>query len=187
MPSASWHHWQDERLPRLNEVGAQLAATLGSVPARPRLTEENLRGYIVLLSAHFQGFCRDLYTESALSIAIRVRPSLRLLIQAQFTTSCALDHGNPNLQNIKKDFERLGFAMDLGAADPGNAARLRDLSELNKWRNIVAHHGPVPPAGLPGYADLQAWTRSCNDLAGSLDGMMYDALRRILRRAPWSV
>ena len=122
MPSASLQHWQHERQPRLNEVETQLTASQVLAPPNPRLGEENLRGYIVLLSAHFQGFCRDLHTESALIIARRVRPSLRLLIQAQFTSHCALDHGNPNLQNLKKDFERFGFALDLAASNPGNPA-----------------------------------------------------------------
>ena len=147
MPSASLQHWQNERLPRLNEVQSQLAASQALVPPNPRLSEENVRGYIVLLSAHFQGFCRDLHSESAQIVVLRVRLSLQVLIQAQFSANRALDHGNPNLQNIRKDFERLEFAMDLPGADPGNPGRLHDLSELNKWRNIAAHRGPVPPTG----------------------------------------
>ena len=118
MPSASLQYWQNERLPRLNEVQAQLAASRALAPLNPRLGEENLRAYIVLLSAHFQGFCRDLHAESALSISMRVRPSLRLLVQAQFTAHRALDRGHPNPENIRKDFERFGFRMQLNTADP---------------------------------------------------------------------
>ena len=47
MPSASLQHWQNERLPRLNEVQAQLAASRALAPPNPRLSEENLRAYIV--------------------------------------------------------------------------------------------------------------------------------------------
>ena len=134
---------------------------------------------------HFQGFCRDLHAESALSISTRVRRSLRPIVQAQFTSNLALDHGNPNLQNLRKDFERFRFRLDLTSPDPRNPARVQDLSELNRWRNIVAHHGTVPPTGLPSSADLHDWTDSCDGLAVSLDGIMYNELRRILRRAPW--
>ena len=81
-PSASRVRWQNDRMPRLGEVDAQRAASLALTPAQPNLVEENLRGYVLLLSAHFQGFCRDLYTESANIIVSRVRPRLRLLIQA---------------------------------------------------------------------------------------------------------
>ena len=185
MPSASLQHWVNDRVPRLTEIEAQCATSQALVPSNPRLREENLRGYIMLLSAHFQGFCRDLYTESAQITAFRVRATLRILIQAQFTAHRALDHGNPNLQNLRKDFERFGFTLNLADADPGNPARLQHLAELNKWRNIAAHHGTVPPAGLPSLTDLHDWRNSCNGLAASLDGVMYNELRRILRRCAW--
>ena len=50
----------------------------------PRQAEELLRGYVVLLSAHFQGFCRELCVECAQIVASKVRASLRLLIERQF-------------------------------------------------------------------------------------------------------
>jgi hypothetical protein len=75
--------------------------------------------------------------------------------------------------------------LDLPTADPGNPLRLQHLAELNRWRNITAHHGPVPPSGLPSLAHVQGWRDSCGSLAVSLDGIMYNQLRRILRRAPW--
>lgn len=186
MASASLQNWVNDRVPRLMEIEAQCAGSQALASSNPRLREENLRGYIVLLSAHFQGFCRDLYTESAQITAFRVRATLRILIQSQFTAHRALDHGNPNLQNLRKDFERFGFVLSLADADPGNRSRLQHLAELNKWRNIAAHHGPVPPAGLPSQTDLRDWRNSCNGLAASLDRIMAHELRRILRRAPWA-
>ncbi len=122
MPSASLQYWQNERVPRLIEVQTQLAASQVLAPPNPRLSEENVRAYVVLLSAHFQGFCRDLHVESALAISNRVRSSLQPLVQAQFTSNCALDHGNPNLQNLRKDFERFRFRLDLASSDPSNPA-----------------------------------------------------------------
>jgi hypothetical protein len=171
---------------RLGEVDAQCAASLALAPPQPHLVEENLRGYVLLLSAHFQGFCRNLYTECAQIVVSKVRAMLRTLIQAQFTAHRKLDHGNPNLQNLRADFERFGFMLDLAAADPVNAARLHDLALLNWWRNVAAHHGTIPvgtpPLNLPA---LQAWRNSCDGLATSLDSIMYNELRRILRRRPW--
>ena len=63
-------------MPRLTEVDTQCAASLVLVPPNPHLVDENLRGYVVLLERHFQGFCRDLYTEAAQIIASKVRRSL---------------------------------------------------------------------------------------------------------------
>ena len=186
MPSASLLVWRNDRMPRLGGVEAQCAASLALAPPQPNLIEENLRGYVLLLSAHFQGFCRNLYTECAQIVVTRVRARLQLLIQAQFTAHRRLDHGNPTLQNLKAGFERFDFTLDLVAADPANAARLQDLALLNRWRNVAAHHGTVP-IGMPSLdlPSLQAWRHSCDGLATSLDQIMYNELRRILRRTPW--
>ena len=169
----------------LDEIDAQCDSCVAATPANPHLIDENLRAYILLLSAHFQGFCRDLYTECAQIIASKVRPTLCVLVQEQFTARRQLDHGNPNIENLKKDFSRFGLTLAIAAHDPANDARLVHLKLLNGWRNIAAHHGVVPPAGLPLLATIQDWRNSCNGLATSLDDIMYNHLRRILRRNPW--
>jgi hypothetical protein len=87
MPSKSLAAWQVARLLALHEIDIQCAASLTMAPPNPRLAEENIRGYAVLLSAHFQGFCRDLYTEAAQFMASKVRRTLQVLIQARFTLS----------------------------------------------------------------------------------------------------
>ena len=81
MPSASLLQWRNHRMPRLGEIEAQCATSLMLTPPQPNLIEENLRGCVLLLSAHFQGFCRDLHTECGQVILSKLRPGLRLLIQ----------------------------------------------------------------------------------------------------------
>lgn len=184
MPSASLLHWQNERMPRLQQVDLQCAASLATVPPNAHLIEENLRGYVVLLSAHFQGFCRDLHTEAAHVIVSKVRPSLQLLILEQFTAYRKLDHGNPTYEHLKGDFERFDFKLDF-AFDPANARRLLHLSELNKWRNAAAHHGTAPAGLLLDLPSLRDWRSSCDGLSASLDAVLYNQLRKILRRVPW--
>src|SRR3954449_1893724 len=117
MPSASLLRWRTDRMPRLAEVDAQCASSLVLAPPRPNLIDENLRGYILLLSAHFQGFCRDLYSECAQILASKIRPTLEVLVQEQFTAHRSLDRGNPNIENIKKDFNRFGFSLDMAGHD----------------------------------------------------------------------
>jgi hypothetical protein len=82
MPSASLLKWQNVRLPRLGHTDAQCAASIAAVPSNAALIDENLRGYVLLLAAHFQGFCRDLHTECAQIIASKVRASLEILFQS---------------------------------------------------------------------------------------------------------
>ena len=185
MPSASLLQWQNERMLRLEQIDIQCAATLRAVPPNARLIDESLRGYVVLLSAHFQGFCRDLGTEAATILSSKVRPALRLLIQEQFTAHRKLEHSNPTHDHLKEDFKRFGFKLDL-TADPANLPRLAHLSVLNKWRNVAAHQGTTAPAGIPlNLPSVRAWRTSCDGLASSLDAIMYNQLRRILRRNPW--
>jgi hypothetical protein len=186
MPSLSLQNWRADRMLSLQEVDTQCAVSLALAPPNPRLYDENLRGSIMLLSAHFQGFCRDLYTECAQIIAGMLAPTLQVMIQTQFTASLALDRGNPNRDNIRKDFDRFGIPLNLVAADPANHGRLRDLERLNGWRNIAAHHNVVPPGGLPSQADLQGWRNSCDGLATSLDGIMYNQSLTALGVAPWT-
>ncbi|MBX9623769.1 MAG: hypothetical protein K2X82_08135 [Gemmataceae bacterium] len=183
MPSASLTHWQADRLPRLRSADSHAAAVAAS-PPDPFLADELLRGLVVLTSAHFQGYCRDLYTEAAAVVASKTRPSLRAVVQRQFTSSIALNYGNPNLANIRADFDRFGFALDL-AADPANAVRLQHLAELNRWRNIYAHAGQLPTTPPPTPATARGWIGSCDGLAVSLDRLVYNELRKLLRRKPW--
>lgn len=185
MPSASLFRWRNDRVPRLAEVDAQCSASVALSPTNPELVEENLRGYVLLLSAHFQGFCRDLYTECSQLVVARIRRSLQSVVQHQFRAHRRIDQGNPNLQNLKEDFRRFGVDLDLPAIDPVNAARLTDLALLNRWRNIAAHHSTVPLGSALNLILIQSWRRACDGLASSLDRIMYNQMRKMLRRQPW--
>jgi len=185
VPSVSLLNWRNDRMLRLHQIDFQCAASVAATPPNAHLIDENLRGYVVLLSAHFQGFCRDLYSEAAQVIVARVRPRLQPVIQDQFSAHRKLDRGNPSQQHLKADFERFGFTLNL-AADPTNGPRLVHLDALNKWRNVAAHRGTTLPAGIPlNLASVQAWRASCDALAISLDGILYNELRKLLRRTPW--
>src|SRR5947209_6248981 len=128
----------------------QCSRTLAAAPPNPHLVDENLRGYMMGLSAHFQGFCRDLYTEASQILVSRVkRPALAAIFQAQFTAHCKLDHGNPNIDNMKADFKRFGFTLDLTGADPANLPWLAHLAKLNEWRNVAAHQGTPTAMASP--------------------------------------
>ncbi len=187
MPSTALLHWQNERMPRLNQLDVQCVAVALAPSSSPQLIDENLRGYVMALSAHFQGFCRDLGTECSQIIVAKVRrAALAILFQAHFAAHRKLDHGNPNLENLRADFKRFGFELDLAGADPANPARLAHLATLNVWRNIAAHQGtPTVKAGLLNLPLVQAWRNSCDGLAISLDAIMYNRLRLILKRKPW--
>lgn len=188
MPSAALTRWHIDRMPRLAETDAHCDALLAAPPPHPLLAEECLQGYAMLLSGHFQGLCRDLYTECAQQCAATVPARLLSTVQTQFSAELKLNSGNPTVENIRKDFERFGFLLDF-AADPANGLRVTHLGHLNYWRNAAAHQKATPPPpGVPpvlALADLRNWRASCDGLATWLDAIMYQELLRILGAAPW--
>lgn len=137
-------------------------------------------------SGHFQGFCRDLYTESVQFFSTACPPRLAPVIEWQFTTELRLNAGNPGVETIRKDFERFGITLDLAAANP---TAVTGLSHLVYWRNIVAHQKTVKhPVGVPSALTLplvQIWLASCDSLATTLDGIMRTELTNIVGVAPW--
>jgi len=184
MPSASLAKWSGVRMAALNEVDVQCAACLAAPAPNLTLLDENLRAYVLLLSAHFQGFCRDLYTECSQFVGGNVRSGIQFLIQQLLTNETALDHGNP--KNIKADFSRFGFVLDLQGVDPANASRISHLGNLNAWRNAAAHHSDPPKNIILNLANIRVWKNSCSGLAASLDRIMYNQLRTLIKSPkPW--
>jgi hypothetical protein len=114
---------------------------------------------------------------------------MRNTIQAQFAAALALNHGNPTIENIRTDFRRFGFSIELAGAAPGNPQRMSHLDYLNYWRNYVAHQKATPHrVGVPAMltlGDVQAWRTSCDGLATSLDDILLHELSRILGVLPW--
>lgn len=195
MPSAALLRWHNDRMARLGHIDSHCAALLlppapgAAAPVPSPLAQESLQGYVMLLSGHFQGFCRDLYTECLQLCAAAVPPGLSATVQAQFGAEVKLNSGNPTVHNIRKDLERFGFLLDLAGSDPANPLRVTHLGHLNYWRNAVAHQKATPPPhGVPAVLvlrDIQAWRSSCDGLAICLDGIMHAELLRILGAAPW--
>jgi hypothetical protein len=189
MPSAALTRWQNDRLPRLAEVDAHCAATLALVTPNPMFLDETLRGFVLHLSAHFQGFCRDLYSECSQIWIAAIPAGFKATAQAQFFTQLALEKGTPSYENIRRDFDRFGFLLDLQAAHPTNPQRVTDLGHLNEWRNKAAHQGTKAlGGGVPAVLTLAVvrnWRSSCDGLAASLDSIMHGELLRIMGVTPW--
>ncbi|MBY0232257.1 MAG: hypothetical protein K2W96_23505 [Gemmataceae bacterium] len=188
MFSAALTDWRTARKGKLDGVDAH-CATLAALVPPPPLAEEALQGYAMLLGGDFQGFCRALCTECAQAFAAVLPITLQAIAQTQFTAGLVLNTGNPVVKNIREDFDRFGLRLDLIGADPANAVRITHLGHLNHWRNHVAHQKTtLPPVGVPQtlvLADVRDWRASCDGIAASLDGIMYNHLKAVLGTAPW--
>jgi hypothetical protein len=189
MPSAALLAWHNDRQSRLREVETHCLAVQGQIPQNLTFLDETLRGYVLHLSAHFQGFCRDLYSECC-QICIGMIPAqLQPVAQAQFSKHLALEKGNPTYATIRTDFERFGFRLDVHAVSPQAVHQLMDLGHLNSWRNKAAHQGTKPlVTGVPTaltVALVHKWMVSCDGLAISLDGIMRSEFLRMTGFSPW--
>jgi len=136
--------------------------------------------YAVLLASQFQGFCRDLHTESANLIASAVQPAvLRTVMLDRLIQGRKLDSENPNPGNIGEDFLRFGvrFWPEVSRDDRRNPARQALLAELNQWRNAIARQD-FTRIGSPSLRlqQVSRWRAACQGLAQSFDAVLGRAI-----------
>ncbi len=192
MPALPLQHWNDIRLPRLDEIERAHTSVGGTSPGRRYATQQINHAYAVLLSSQFQGFCRDLHTESVDFLVRAVTPpSLRPILRAEFIQRRRLDTGNPNPGNVGADFGRLGleFWPKVQADDPRNRQRQILLGEMNEWRNAIAHQD-FDTAILGGSTVLhlkkiRSWRRASMGLAESFDAVLRAHLLLVVGTLPW--
>jgi hypothetical protein len=192
MPSTSLQDWSSVRAVRLDEIEAAHRSVGGTGPGRRYATQQINQAYAVLLSSQFQGFCRDLHTESVNCLVRAVLPAtLRVSLQLEYLAYRKLDRGNPSPGNIGADFNRLGltFWSEVQADDGRNPQRRALLEELNEWRNAIAHQD-FDPARLGGSTILRlervrSWRNACDGLARSFERVLFAHLNWLTGAPPW--
>jgi hypothetical protein len=193
MPSTSYRRWTTTRAGALDEIEQAHAAVGGTGRGRRYATQQVNQAYAVLLASQFQGFCRDLHSESVdhLVAAIAPPPGLLTLVQTEFTRGRQMDRGNAQPSSIGADFSRLGigFWTEVDRYNPRNAARRSLLETLNNWRNAIAHQD-FDPSRLGGRATLRLiqvrrWRVACHHLAQAFDGVMRLHLQPLTGAPRW--
>ncbi len=190
MPSRSRQDWADVRARSLNGLLAAHRSLGGTGRGRRFATQQVNYAYAVLLSSQFQGFCRDLHSESVEYLTQGIHPvALRSSCSDAYKRSRRLDHGNPNPGNIGADFDALGltFWPKVLSLSPRNKIRRDRLEELNQWRNAIAHQdfsrfrtGPRLRLGR-----VEAWRKACNQLTRAFDEVMRVHIGNITGSHPW--
>lgn len=183
MPSQALIKWMTTRLVSLKEYEERQFAV---GPLSVALRDECLRSLAMLLSAHFQGFCRDLYTELTQKIAAAIPPSISLIMQTQCSSDLKLNNANPSFKTIASDFWRFGIDIKI-ALEPNvpaqklNKKRRSDIHQLNEWRNYCAHYNDSVPteAGEFTLARVTAWKQSCDEFAVELDRVVMAHLQSL--------
>jgi hypothetical protein len=193
MPSSSLQRWFAERAASLADIENAHRSVRGSGPGARAATQQINQAYAVLLSAQFQGFCRDLHSECADYLVGPVAdPDLREMLLDNLIFGRRIDRGNPNPGNIGSDFSRLGlsFWSLVDARRFGNPVRRAALDQLSDWRNAIAHQdfsAAMLRAGRPhlALAQVRAWRRACDGLVRAFDEVLRDHLETLTGSAPW--
>ena len=193
MPSKSYRGWLSTRAKALDEIEAAHASVGGTGPGRRYATQQINQAYAVLVASQFQGFCRDLHTESLVRLMAFINvPTLVLpLVQARFFEGRHLDSKNARPGSLGSDFGLLGIKLwdEVDKHHPKNKDRKGDLEDLNKWRNAIAHQsfGKVCPGGTPHLTlqHVRRWRSVCGRLARSFDEVMRVHLQSLTGETPW--
>ena len=165
----------------------------GAGPGRRYATQQINQAYAMLLSSQFQGFCRDLHSEATDCICgpAGAGDMRLLLLHLRLTAGRKLDTGNPNPSNLGNDFAffELDLWKKLKVRNAANSQRNRQLEELNRWRNAIAHQD-FDPARLGGRTtitlnDVRRWRRTCEHLAIDMDWVIAVHIATIIGVSPW--
>lgn len=144
----------------------------------------------MLLSSHFQRFCRSLHSEAVDVLMAQTQPiDMAEMLGTALMRGRKLDRGNPTPGNLGADFFR--FGMDLwtrvGVHDARNVARRARLEEMNTWRNAIARQDWDRVGGDPALhlGTVRSWRSACNGLSRSFDAAVHERLVDVVGKAPW--
>ncbi len=181
----SYLQWTTTRAKDLDEI-SDVHATRGH-------SQQLTRAYAVLLASQFQGFCRDLHSESVDYLVATIMPTiLQSIVRTQLRQSRQLDRLNAQPGSLGADFGRFGmeFWKEVESHDPRtgqSAALLAD--SLNVWRNAIVHHN-FDPIKLGGTTTLshglvRQCRVACHRLARTFDEVMRLHLQTLTGTSPW--
>jgi len=193
MPSQSLQTWSSARAKLLDDIKHAHRLIRGTGAGARAAIQQINQAYVLLLSAQFQGFCRDFHSECAdFYVAPVADPGLQHLLLAGLIRGRKIDRGNPNPGNIGSDFGRfiITFWTDILVHRAQNPSRKVALEELNDWRNAIAHQDfstSMLQAGRPALrlSQVQAWRRACEGLAHSFDEVLKSSIQGLTGTSPW--
>jgi hypothetical protein len=191
MASVSLQRWLSDRATSLDEIEEAHRGIGGTGPGRRYATQQINQAYAVLLSAQFQGFCRDLHSEASRYLMRSIQPvAAQRIVDELLTVNRKLAHGNPNPGNLGSDCNRLGldFWAEVKKRSVNAEERKRQLEELVEWRNTIAHQDFRTRRVLGRtlhLSDVRRWRSSCKGLARDFDAVLRDHLTTLTGVKPW--
>ena len=153
MASNSFRVWRTVRAHALDEMENAHASIGGKGRGRRYATQQVNQAYAVMVASQFQGFCRDLHTESVTVLVdyINPPPLVTQLLRNRFVDGRKLENQNAQPSSLGSDFGWFGveFWNDVNILLADNKAAQNALGVLNNWRNAIAHQNfkTVSPGG----------------------------------------
>jgi hypothetical protein len=192
MPSNALLIWNSDRAQKLDYMEDIHRRVGGSDRGRRFTTEQVNHTYVAVLSAEFQGFCRDLHDECSDHLVSAIaNPNVRFVTRDLFLRGRKLKHGNPNPSNLGEDFARFGLKLwgEVRSKYTHGQVWHDRLQALNGWRNAVAHQD-FSPDNIGGLTTLtlsqvREWRRTCRGLANAFDRILRDHLTALTGHSPW--
>ena len=189
MPSLSLKYWNETAAIALDRMESAHRAVGGTGRGRRYATQQINQSYLVLLSSHFQQFCRSLHSEAAAHLVSAIDPLLRPIVQDSLTVGRKLDQGNPNPSNLGADFGRLGMSFwdDVTSSRKRNVARKNNLAKMGHWRNAIAHQdftSVTHVRELGGrteitLSEVRAFRSNCSNLARDFDAVVLAHIKAV--------
>src|SRR5262245_2638839 len=197
MPSDAYAGWAQDRQDRIDELLAAHAAVGGTGRGRRWRTKQLNAALVLLLSAEFQGFARDLHdlaVDYFVVAAADSNPDLANVLRVRLTEDRQLDRGNAHPGALGRDFSRFGLTLwpALKQADYRSEGRRISLDALNRSRNALAHanQGELVKLRQEGYPIgldmVRRWNRALDGLAATMDDVVSVYLDGLFGRGrPW--
>jgi hypothetical protein len=162
---------------------------------RRTVTQQLSYAYAMLITAHFQRYCRELHAEAAqVLVAHLLDPALAEVLDGLLTQDLRLNKGNPTPVNLGLDFARFGlrFWDAVEASDQRNKSRKAELERICEWRNAIVHGdiarkraaGRLVPRSL-NLDTCQSWRRALGSLALSFDRAIWAHCKILGCAEPW--
>jgi hypothetical protein len=194
MPSKSLRVWRTTRARALDEMENAHASIGGTGRGRRYATQQVNQAYAVMVASQFQGFCRDLHTESGIILIDYLSPPALLdqIIRNRFVEGRQLESRNAQASSVGSDFGWFGveFWDQANAILADNKVAMKELERFNDWRNAIAHQNfrkVVTPPAQPKLKlqQVRTWRALCNRLARTFDRLMRTYLTSLIGGPPW--
>jgi hypothetical protein len=188
MPSQSLKHWNERSATALDWMEVSHRALRGTGRGGRYAIQQINQSYLVLLSSHFQQFCRSLHSEAANHLARNVDPALRPIMLAALNVGVSSTRGIRTPETSVLTLAGSGCASGTTSPHSGDETRPeKRASPRWVWRNAIAHQDFTSATHLQELGgrteirlqEVRAFRRACSHLARDFDAVVLAYIKAV--------